>query len=151
MQTLVELFQTFQPRGDKTALVNRTGVRRFAVSYGELSALSLKMAGLLAQKGVEPGDRVLLWGPNSSWWAVAYWGIILRGAIAVPVDFMSDKGRADSIRGLTGSKLVIQSRFKPERIDNAESLLLEDLQHLLQDATPLRGCYGLRRRTRRRR
>ena len=112
MQTLVELFQTFRALGDKTAFVNRTGVRRFRVSYAELSELSLKMAALLAQQGVEPGDRVLIWGPNSSWWGIAYWGIIMRGAVAVPVDFMSDPGRAASIRALTDAKLVIQSRFK---------------------------------------
>jgi len=140
MQTLVDLFHTFRALGDKPALVNRTGVRRFAVSYRELSELSLKMAGLLAQKGVAPGDRVLLWGPNSSWWAVSYWGIIMRGAVAVPVDFMSDRGRADSILKLTQAKVVLQSRFKPERIfdDAVESLLLEDLQYLLQEVEPIR-------------
>ena len=116
MQTLADLFATFRPLGDKTAFVNRTGVRRLAVSYEELSDLALKMSNLLAQQGVEAGDRVLLWGPNSSWWAVAYWGIIIRGAVAVPVDFMSDRARAESIRTLTRAKVVLQSRFKPERM-----------------------------------
>ena len=137
MKTLVELFETFQALGDKTVFVNRTGVRRIPVSYAEFSELSLKMARLLAQSGVEPGDRVLLWGPNSSWWAVAYWGIILRGAVAVPVDFMSDLARADSIRALTESKVVIQSRFKLERVTEAKSMLLEDLQYLLADVLPI--------------
>jgi long-chain acyl-CoA synthetase len=137
MRTLIDLFQTFEALGDKTAFVNRTGVRRIVVSYGELRTLALKMANLLAQKGVEPGDRVLIWGPNSSWWGVAYWGIIIRGAIAVPVDFMSDPARADSIRNLTGAKVVLQSRFKPERLTAAGSLLLEDLQFLLEDIQPI--------------
>ena len=136
MQTLVDLFHSFAARGDEPALVNRTGVRRYVVSYGELSELSLRMSALLAQKGVQPGDRVLLWGPNSSWWAVAYWGIIMRGAVAVPVDFMSDRGRAESIRSLTQSRISLQSRFKPERIAGGDSLLLEDLQYLLQDVEP---------------
>ncbi|QXE88597.1 AMP-binding protein [Geomonas nitrogeniifigens] len=136
MRTLVDLFHSFAPRGDDTALVNRTGVRRFAVSYGELSELSMKMAGLLARRGVAAGDRVLLWGPNSSWWGVAYWGIIMRGAIAVPVDFMSDRGRAESILKLTQAKVVLQSRFKPERLDVPDSLLLEDLKYLLEDVPP---------------
>ena len=138
MKTLVELFQTFQALGEKTVFVNRTGVRRFAVSYREFSELSLKMANLLSQKGVEPGDRVLVWGPNSSWWAVAYWGIIMRGAVAVPVDFMSDRARAESIMKLTDSRVVIQSRFKPERITTATSMLLEDLQYLLEKVEPVR-------------
>src|SRR5512136_3036057 len=100
MQTLLDLFETFGKRGAKTAFVNRTGVRRLEVSYGEFHDLSLKMARLLADKGVGPGDRVLIWGPNSSWWGVAYWGILLRGAVAVPVDFMSDRARAEMIMSL---------------------------------------------------
>ncbi len=137
MQTLIDLFNTFETLGDKTAFINRTGVRRLVVSYGELHDLSLKMASLLEQKGVNSGDRVLIWGPNSSWWAIAYWGIILRGAIAVPVDFMSDLARAESIRKLTNANVVLQSRFKQEQLSVAVSLQLEDLQFLLQDLQPI--------------
>jgi len=136
MQTLLDLFDTFQARGEKTVFVNRTGVRRIPISYGQLSELSLRMASLLAQKGVGSGDRVLIWGPNSSWWGVAYWGIMLRGAIAVPVDFMSDRARAGMIEQLTEAKVVLQSRFKPERLPAANSILLEDLQYLLEDVQP---------------
>ncbi|GFE60639.1 AMP-binding protein [Geobacter sp. AOG2] len=145
MQTLIDLFGTFEALGDKTAFVNRTGVRRLVVSYREFHNLALRMANLLAQKGVEPGDRVLIWGPNSSWWAVAYWGIIVRGAIAVPVDFMSDPARADSIRSLTNAKVVLQSRFKAERLTAAtsKSLLLEDLQYLLEDISPIEGIASV--------
>lgn len=137
MQTLIDLFSTFEARGDKTAFVNRTGVRRRLVSYREFHNLALKMAKLLAQNGVAAGDRVLVWGPNSSWWAVAYWGIIIRGAIAVPVDFMSDLERADTIRNLTKAKCVLQSRFKVERMTATHSMLLEDLQYLLEDIQPI--------------
>jgi long-chain acyl-CoA synthetase len=137
MQTLIDLFKTFETLGDKTAFVNRTGIRRQVVSYGELHDLSLKMASLLAQNGVAAGDRVLIWGPNSSWWAIAYWGIIIRGAIAVPVDFMSDLARAESIRSLTRAKVVLQSRFKADRMGTGNSLLLEDLQFLLEDTPPI--------------
>lgn len=137
MQTLIDLFKTFEALGDKTAFVNRTGTRRVVVSYRELHGLALKMANLLAQNGVNAGDKVLLWGPNSSWWGVAYWGIIIRGAVAVPVDFMSDLARADGIRNLTKAKVVLQSRYKPERITSGSILLLEELQYLLEDIEPI--------------
>jgi long-chain acyl-CoA synthetase len=136
MRTLMDLFETFPGLGDKVAFINRTGVRRVVTSYAACHDLSLRMATLLAQQGVAPGDRVLLWGPNSSWWAVAYWGIISRGAIAVPVDFMSDLARAASISKLTSAKLVLQSRFKAERLTEGNSLLLEDLHFLLEDVAP---------------
>jgi long-chain acyl-CoA synthetase len=137
MQTLIDLFNTFDPLGDKTAFVNRTGVRRLVVSYREFHKLALKMANYLAQHGVAAGDKVLIWGPNSSWWAVAYWGIIIRGAVAVPVDFMSDLERADGIRKLTKAKVILQSRFKPERIADGKLMFLEDLKYLLEDIRPI--------------
>jgi long-chain acyl-CoA synthetase len=137
MQTLIDLFNTFEGLGDKTAFVNRTGVRRLVVSYRAFHNLVLKMAQLLAENGVSAGDKVLLWGPNSSWWAVAYWGIMVRGAIAVPVDFMSDLARADSIRTLTKATINLQSRYKAERISSGITLLLEDLQYLLEDIQPI--------------
>ena len=137
MQTLTDLFNTFEALGDKTAFVNRTGIRRQTVSYREFHDLALKMANLLAQQGVSAGDRVLLWGPNSSWWAIAYWGIILRGAIAVPVDFMSDPARAESIRSLTNASVVLQSRFKSERLTQGVSILLENLPFLLEEIPPI--------------
>jgi long-chain acyl-CoA synthetase len=137
LQTLIDLFNTFEALGDKIAFVNRTGIRRLVVSYRQFHDLALKMANLLEQNGVAAGDRVILWGPNSSWWGIAYWGIIIRGAVAVPVDFMSDLVRAESIRGLTGAKVVLQSRFKPERITSVTSMLLEDLQYHLEDIRPI--------------
>lgn len=137
MQTLSDLFSTFEALGDKTAFVNRTGVRRLTVSYGELHDHALRMANLLAQHGVNAGDRVLIWGPNSSWWAVAWWGVIIRGAIAVPVDFMSDLWRAEGICNLTKATAVIQSRFKAERMTTGTLFLLEELQYLLEDIKPI--------------
>ena len=143
MQTLIDLFNTFERLGDKTAFVNRTGVRRTVVSYKEFHTSALKMANLLAQSGVAPGDRVLIWGPNSSWWVIAYWGIIIRGAVAVPVDFMSDLARAESIRSFTNSNVVVQSRFKPERMAAGVSLLLEELPFLLACTSPIRKLASI--------
>jgi long-chain acyl-CoA synthetase len=137
MRTLIDLFETFASRGSSTAFVDRTGVRRQEVSYREFSDLSLRMARLLADNGVRRGDRVLLWGPNSSWWGVSYFGIILAGGVAVPVDFMSGPERAGTIRTLTDTRLVIQSRFKAERLPFSPSLLLEDLPYLLEEVAPI--------------
>ncbi|HEX2770558.1 MAG TPA: AMP-binding protein, partial [Geobacteraceae bacterium] len=38
---------------------------------------------------------------------------------------------------LTNAKIVLQSRFKPERMTGATSMLLEDLQYLLEDTLPI--------------
>ncbi|OGU00220.1 MAG: AMP-binding protein [Geobacteraceae bacterium GWC2_48_7] len=141
MNTLIDLFETFEERGEKTVFVNRTGIRRIILTYREFHLLSLKMAALLADKGVTSGDRVLLWGPNSSWWGIAWWGTILLGAVAVPVDFMAGPERAENIRNLTEAKVVIQSRFKPDRLAFQGALLFEELQYLLEETQPA-GFYN---------
>lgn len=131
MNTLLDLMETFSPRGEKPAFIHRTGVRRYIFTYGMLAELSLRMNSLLAARGVGEGDRVVLWGPNSPWWCIAFWGIIARGAVVVPVDFMSGSERAETIARLTSTRLVIQSRMKPERVTGSPSVFLEDLEYLL--------------------
>jgi long-chain acyl-CoA synthetase len=137
MQNLLDLFATFAERGARIALVYRTGVRRRQYSYGELADLALRMNGWLAAHGVGKGDRVLLWGPNGPWWMVAFWGIMARGAIAVPVDFMSGVDRAETIASLTSAGLVIQSRYKLELVTGYPAVFLEDMEFLLGECVPL--------------
>lgn len=137
MNTLIDLFNSFESRGDKPAMIFRTGVRRLSFSYHDLHNLAIKMAGWLAERGVGPGDRVLLWAPNSPWWGVAFWGIVTRGAIVVPVDFMSGRERAETINTLTAAKVIIQSRFKVERFAEGACVFLEDLPFLLEQQAEL--------------
>lgn len=65
MKTLSDLFETFEQRGDATAFVYRTGVRRFVFSYRDLHRLAMQTAQLLEDRGIGKGDRVVLWAPNS--------------------------------------------------------------------------------------
>ncbi|ADI84512.1 AMP-binding protein [Geobacter sulfurreducens] len=132
MKTLADLFSSFSGRSLDTAFVFRTGVRRYRYTYAFLHDYSLRMNAWLADRGVGTGDRVVLWGPNSPWWGIAFWGIIARGAIVVPVDFMSGADRTDTIAGLTDARLVIQSRDKLERLAGRPAVLLEELPFLLE-------------------
>lgn len=138
MKTLCDLFESFKERGNATVFVYRTGVRRFVFSYHNLHLLSLKMASLLENRGINKRDCVVLWAPNSPWWAVAFWGIVARGAIVVPVDFMSGKERAQTIAGLTESKLIIQSQYKLDKLAAENSILIEGLEYLLDGVEPAR-------------
>ena len=95
------------------------------------------MASLLAEAGVNPGDRVLLWGPNHPSWVFAFWGIIARGAVAVPVDFMSGQERAENIAKFSGAVFAVQSRMKPETLAGIRSVVMEDLELHLKEYRPV--------------
>lgn len=140
METLFDLFETFAGHGSRPAIVHRTGVRRLVYGYDDLRLMSLKVASLLAERGIGPGDRVMIWAPNSPWWCALFWGAILRGAVVVPVDFMSDLQRANSILGLTNARIVVQSRWKKPRFEEGKNtLLIEDLEQMSEGFPPLQS------------
>ena len=55
-------------------------------TYAELGRQSRRFAAGLVAHGIEPGDRVAIWAPNSPEWIVAYLGLIQAGAVLVPVN-----------------------------------------------------------------
>ncbi len=55
-------------------------------TFAELDAAAARVATLLEQAGVEPGDRVGVMLPNTPAFAVVFHGIIYRGAVAVPMN-----------------------------------------------------------------
>ncbi len=135
-QTLFDLLLTFEQRGGQTAIIERTGVRRFKRSYRDLFERTGQMAHFLAEQGVNKGDRVVVWAPNSFWWAVTYWACASRGAVIVPVDFGSGLERAAKIAELTEAKVIVQSQFKADRFDDSRAVLAEELKYLL-DGRPV--------------
>ena len=62
------------------------------LSYAALDAASARVAGLLAAKGVGPGDRVGIMLPNVPQFLVVYYGILRLGAVVVPMNVLL-KGR----------------------------------------------------------
>jgi long-chain acyl-CoA synthetase len=55
-------------------------------TYGEMIDAVRSIAFRLEKEGIEFGDRVALIGENHPRWAVAYFGILFRGAVCVPID-----------------------------------------------------------------
>ena len=136
METLVDLFKSFKGRGDKTAIIYRTGVRRFVFSYFEIFQMSLKFASWLKSQEIVKGDKVIIWALNSPWWVVAYFGSIISGVVIVPIDFASGKDRAQKILELTKSKLIIQSQYKFDRFQDQKAINIEDLEYLVAGLEP---------------
>ena len=83
---LATLLTDFRRHDREIAVVRMRGNRRRATSYGEIARLAGRFAALLAQRGIGPGDRVILWAENGAEWVSAFYGTMLRGALAVPLD-----------------------------------------------------------------
>jgi long-chain acyl-CoA synthetase len=100
---------------DRTAL--RMGGRaKERLTYGELQALSTRVARFLADAGVRKGDRVLLASENRPEWAVAYFGILRAGAAAVPVDPKLSEPELANLWKTAGAKLALLSDDVAEEV-----------------------------------
>jgi len=57
-----------------------------AVSYRQLDQDSARVAGLLRDRGLQPGDRVGIMLPNVPEFALAYFGVLRAGGVVVPMN-----------------------------------------------------------------
>src|SRR5947209_17170861 len=58
------------------------------VSYGLLDEGSARLAAVLADRGLEPGDRVGIMLPNVPYFAVCYYGVLRAGGVVVPMNVL---------------------------------------------------------------
>jgi long-chain acyl-CoA synthetase len=61
-------------------------IRAETTTFGEMLSRIRSVAYRLAQEQIDFGDRVALIGENHPNWVVAYLGVLLRGAVATPLD-----------------------------------------------------------------
>ncbi|HEX2662743.1 MAG TPA: AMP-binding protein [Candidatus Acidoferrum sp.] len=85
-QNLLSLVENFSRFAPDVAVVETRGYRREKLTYLGLYARARLWSRALGGRGIAPGDRVLLWGPNSAEWLACFWGILLRGGVVVPMD-----------------------------------------------------------------
>jgi long-chain acyl-CoA synthetase len=126
---LTTLFAEFARFAKDVAVVQRRGYRRESWTYAQLVDSATACATLLRERGVRTGERVILWGPNSFEWMVAFWGCLLRGAVAVPLDDGATIEFASRVARETNASLVFASREKPGiRTESAgiATVLLDD-------------------------
>jgi acyl-CoA synthetase (AMP-forming)/AMP-acid ligase II len=76
------------------------------ITYDELWDRAARVAGGFRNLGIEPGDRVAIRLGNGLDWCVAFFGIQLAGAIAVPVNTRFSEPEAEYVITDSGSKFI---------------------------------------------
>jgi len=127
-KNLLSLLTDFARFGGDVAVVQRRGYRREKLTYVELYAHVLFWSNALAGRGVLPGDRVLLWGPNSADWVACYWGILLRGAVVVPMDSSASLEFVQRVIKDAGVKLILRDRQQTEIPGAPPSMIINDFK-----------------------
>ncbi|MGA2350925.1 MAG: AMP-binding protein [Terracidiphilus sp.] len=139
---LATLLDDFRRYDRQIAVVRFHGNRRRASTYGEIARLAGRFAALLAQRGIGPGDRVLIWAENSAEWVAAFYGCILRGVLAVPLDAYGTPEFAQRVASDVRPKLAVGDALLLKQLP-AEwpSLAFEDWLSALpaEEAGPVEG------------
>ena len=120
--------------GDSPAVLFKPGFKYVSWSYKKLSEDSKKAAGYFQSLGLEKGDRVLIWGPNSPLWVISFFACARAGIILVPLDIKSPPEFVENVKTRTNPKFALVSRATPsERESIAVPLIyMEDLPSLYE-------------------
>ncbi|MFF1645383.1 FadD3 family acyl-CoA ligase [Streptomyces sp. NPDC058240] len=88
--------------GDREAVVDG----RTRISYAELGDRVERAAAACMASGVEPGDRVAVWAPNTLDWIVSALGAVTAGAVLVPLNTRFKGAEAAYILQRSRAKLL---------------------------------------------
>lgn len=98
------------------------------LTYRELAGETDAFANALADLGVEPGDRVALYLPNSTAFVAAYFGAMKHGAIPFPINMRFEGPEVEYVLDDAGATaLVTVGQFE----DAAASFETDALEHLV--------------------
>ena len=85
----------------------RCASARLELSYAELDDRSARLATLLREKGLRPGDRVGVMLPNVLEFPIAYYGVLRAGGVVVPMNVLLKRREIAFYLEDSGAKLLL--------------------------------------------
>lgn len=140
MDTLIDLLrQSADQFESRTALAINPGFRQERWTYRQLWEASGRTAVLLRERGLEKGDRVLIWAPNRPEWVVGFFGCLRAGMTVVPLDVRSAPDYVDRIIRRSDPKLAFSSQSTPGDPSHhgVPTISLEELEAVLAEQEPV--------------
>ncbi len=111
-RSLASLLHDFDHHQSQLAVVTPNGIRQTPTTYRQLASLARRTAAEWERRGIEKGDRVLLWGENSAEWIAAFFGCVMRGVLPVPLDSAGSADFAKRVLEEVSPRLVLTDRAK---------------------------------------
>ena len=107
MRTLQDLLPEIERLGEREAIVHASAFRTTRWTYRDLFEHVQGMMAHFDERGLEPGDRILLWGENRPEWLATFWAAVARGVTVVPMDFRSSATLVSRVQNEVDAKLLI--------------------------------------------
>ncbi|MEX2642521.1 MAG: AMP-binding protein, partial [Acetobacterales bacterium] len=115
LNTLHDLIDAFDDRGDAPALLSLEGEDVETWSYRDLRARIGHVAGGLKDAGVQEEHFVALVAENSPAWIVGYFAIVSLGATAVLIDHATSEKERQRLLAHAGARLALIETGDAER------------------------------------
>jgi len=100
----------FPAHGRERAYLQHRGYRTESFTYGAVVDKAFAFARELASRGIQKGDRVMLWGEDSAEWVAAFFGCVLCGIVVVPMDDGASADFALRVFRQVEAKTLVASR-----------------------------------------
>jgi long-chain acyl-CoA synthetase len=115
-ESVSEYINELRRHGRDVAFVSRRGYRSVRWTYRQITERAAQVARELERRGVQKGDRVIIWGEDCAEWVTAFYGCILRGAVAVPLDHGASPEFACRIAQQAEARAAFGSRERLARL-----------------------------------
>jgi long-chain acyl-CoA synthetase len=123
-ESLAEYVDALRGYGSDTAFVDRKGYRAVRWTYLKVAETAAQVASELERLGVQKGERVLLWGDDCGAWVAAFYGCVLRGAVAVPLDKIASPEFARRITQQVQARVAFGSREQLEHLSHSGTTVI---------------------------
>src|ERR1700712_421111 len=77
------------------------------MTFGQLNKRVQQAAGAFIASGLEPGDRVAIWAPNSASWIIASFGVYAAGGVLVPINTRFKAPEAAHVLNTSGARFLL--------------------------------------------
>jgi long-chain acyl-CoA synthetase len=114
--TIISLFFFSAEKYKDNAAFNYFDQSWVKVTYGELLVRTQGIALYLIKSGVQKGDRIAIVSENRHEWCSAYFGILMAGGIAVPIDAQLGPDEIRNLLNDSGSVLTFCSEKTKDNI-----------------------------------
>lgn len=129
--SLAEYVENFRRYGREIAFVQRRGYRTERWTYTRVAETASQVARELEQRGVRKGERVILWGENCGEWTAAFFGCVLHGAVAVPLDKIASPEFVRRITAQVQARIAFGSREQLAHLATLLTISFEDFPSAL--------------------
>jgi long-chain acyl-CoA synthetase len=107
-------FLPFHESGSDIAVVEQSLYRIQKYTYHNIQEGTFRIAASLRERGLEPGDRLILWGENSARWLMTFYACVLQQVVVVPVDASFSAEYVSRIKTITEAKWICADHEQAE-------------------------------------